>query len=92
MTAMGRMQTLPLVDSLRKLGAAPRAVGNDNHAATPVVNDDAVGSRLGPIIYQAIGAVVAAWVLFTGRVYVARHHVAAVISHAPTIARPVNAE
>lgn len=30
-------------------------VGNDNHAAAPVMNHDAVGLRIGPKFDQAIG-------------------------------------
>ena len=80
-----RTNSSPLLHSHCEIRPAPRTVRNNNHAASTIVNDEAVDVRARPIIDEAVPAFVAVCVLVTGRVYVARHHVAAVIGHATTI-------
>lgn len=63
---------------------------NPYHALAPIVDDDAVGLRGGPIINQAIRTVMAVRMLVARRGDVSRHGIAAVVGHAATIARRID--
>lgn len=54
---------------------------NDNHAAAPIVNHNAIGLTAGVIVNQTIWAVMAVRVLIARRVDATRHRVTAVFRH-----------
>lgn len=56
--------------SVGEFGPTPRAIADGDHAATAIVNHDPVGRAVRPEIDQAVGAVVAIWVLIANGLHI----------------------
>lgn len=71
----------------RQFRATPWTEGDWDHAASTVVDHDAVGLAAWPVVDETIGAIISIRMLIARRVDVARHHIAAVGIHPRLIAR-----